>query len=165
MNVKESNTGQIAVKIATNGENKNTRGLKCDWHEFCKFVGIWSITAIILFFALMIITFIESPNNIINNTIKKVDTLNMMFSLVLSALLEQIWSKNSRGGLYSFTLGMEGLLTIIGGMLFVAYSIVEILNPKHDLLRSSFTLNIIYIIISTIVVLMGFFSRAISKNV
>lgn len=168
MSTEEKTTGQIAVKIATKGENENTGKpvYHCDWHEFGKFVGIWVITAAVLFGALLIITIVKESNNIIYDTIKEIDTLNMMFSLVLSALLEQIWSKTKedKSGLYNFTLGMEGLLTIMGGMLFVAYSIIRIINPNNRLLQLSFELNVGYIICSTIVVLLGFFSRAIYEK-
>lgn len=89
----------------------------------------------------------------------------MMFSLVLSALLEQIWSKNGKGWLYSFTLGVEGVLTLMGGMLFMAYSITRIITLDNLLLSMSFELNAGYIIASTIVVLLGFLSRAIDEKI
>lgn len=168
MNVKEKGIGQIAVKVASKGEYGNIGKPKygCDWHEFGKFVGIWIVTEFVLFAALLIITIVGDSENIMHDTIKGEDTLNMMFSLVLSALLEQIWSKNKNNGngLYSFTLCVEGILTIIGGMLFVAYSIMQIVNPCNRLLQWSFWLNVIYIICSTIFVLLGFLSRAIREE-
>lgn len=167
MNTEEKAMGRIAVEVATNGESKNIGRPRygCDWHELGKFIGIWIITAVVLFGSLMIITIVRGSINIICDTIKEVDALNMMFSLVLSALLEQIWSKNGRGGLYSFTLGVEGVLTIVGGMLFMAYSIIRIISPDNQLLQLSFEINIGYIIVSIIVVLLGFFSRAIHEKI
>lgn len=163
MDTKEITAGQLALKVATNGENKNIGEFKysCDWHDFFKFVGIWIITSTVLFCALIIITIVNGSSNIIYDTIKDTNTLNIVFSLVLSALLEQIWSKNGKTGLYDFTLGFEGVLAIIGGMLFMAYSIVQTLTLTNKLLQLSFYFNVGYIIISTIVVLMGFFSRSI----
>lgn len=167
MGTEEKDMGHIAVGVATAGENRNIgRAVYyCKWNEFWKFVGIWIVTAVVLFVALLLITIVSGSDQIIHDTIKEVDTLNMMFSLVLSALLEQIWSKNSQGGLYNFTLGAEGGLTVIGGMLFIAYSIVEQTDADNVLMQLSFELNVGYIIISIIVVLLGFFSRAIHEKI
>lgn len=167
MNTEDKSIGKIAVEVATKGESGDigNSGYICDLNEFWKFVGIWLVTAAVLFFALLLITIVSGSGKIIRDTIKEVDTLNMMFSLVLSALLEQIWSKNGKGGLYSFTLGVEGGLTIIGGMLFMAYSIVEKTDADNLLLQLSFELNVGYIIISIIVVLLCFVSRAIREKI
>lgn len=164
---EEKDMGQIAVQKVTAGEKSNTGRPRytCNWQEFGKFVIIWIITATILFFALFCITIVRGSDYIIYDTIKEVDTLNMMFSLVLSALLEQMWSKNGKGGLYKITLATEGGLTIAGGMLFMAYSIVEITDMDNQLKQMSFEINMGYIIISIIVVLLGFFSRAIREKV
>lgn len=165
MDTKEKDMGQIAVKIASSGEKRNIGRpvYVFDWKEFGKFVGIWMITACVLFVALLFITIAHGSKNVIFETIREVNTLNMMFSLVLSAFLEQMWSKNGKSGLYSFTLGVEGGLTIIGGMLFVAYSIVEE-DQGNQLMQLSFGLNMGYIMISIIVVLLGFISRAIREK-
>ena len=167
MGTEDKPIGQIAVEVATKGEGTNIGNpvYYCKWNEFWKFVGIWIATAVVLFAALLLITIVSGSDKIIQDTIKEVDTLNMMFSLVLSALLEQIWSKNSQGWLYNFTLGAEGGLTVIGGMLFMAYSIVEQTDADNGLMQLSFELNVGYIIISVIVVLLGFFSRAIYEKI
>ena len=164
---KNAEMGEVAVSVATKGESQEARRpkIRCDWSEFGKFVGIWLLTATILFGALIIITVVKGSTNVIKDTIKEVDTINMTFSLVLSALLEQIWSKNgNKGKLYNFTLGVEGFLTIIGGMLYVAYSIVKTTAPDNELLKKAYEFNIAYIIVSIIVVILGFFSRALSEK-
>lgn len=163
LSTEDKTAGEIALEVATKGENKNTGRLKfgLNLRAFGKFVGIWLITALVLLGALVFITIVRGSSNILHDTIKEVDALNMMFSLVLSALLEQIWSRAANGGkLYNITLGVEGVLTVLGGMLFVAYSIVKITDPVNQLLKFSFELNLGYIIISTITVLLGFLSRA-----
>lgn len=169
MDIKEKGIGQIAVKVASKGENENIGNptCYCDWHEFGRFVGIWSITTAILFCALLLITTVSNSEKIVQDTIKSVDTINMMFSLVLSAFLEQIWSKTKDNGnwLYSFTLGMEGFLTIIGGMLFVSYSITKMTDNDNQLLQVSFGVNVGYVVFSILVVLAGFYSRAIRKKI
>lgn len=164
---EEKDMGHIAVGVATAGENRNIgKPVRvCDWRELGKFVSIWMITAVILFVALLFITIVRGSHNVIYDTIKNVDTLNMMFSLVLSAFLEQMWSKNGKGWLHSFTLAVEVVLTVIGSMLFVTYSIVEITDAENRLLQLSFGLNVGYIIFSIIVVLMSFFSRAIHEKI
>lgn len=162
LSAEEKSAGQIAVEVATKGETENIGRPKYGfkWNDFGKFVGIWLIIAIVLLGALVFVTIVRGSSNVFRDTIKEVDTLNMMFSLVLSALLEQIWSKpTNSGNLYNVTLGVEGVLTILGGMLFMAYSIVKITDPTNQLLQYSFNLNIVYIIASTVVVLLGFLSR------
>ena len=166
MGTNEKMTGQIAVAVATKGEKANSggSGYEPDWQKFGKFVGIWLVTAAVLSAALIIITVVKGSPDIVRDTIREVDALNMMFSLVLSALLEQIWSKEaSKSWLHSLTLGLEGVLTIVGGMLFVAYSILKITDPQNQLILYNFELNVGYIVASTIVVLLGFYSRAIHE--
>lgn len=167
MGTEEKDMAQIALEVASDGENRNTGkpGYTCNWRELGKFVGIWFITATILFFALLVITIVDGSHNILRDTIKNVDTLNMMFSLVLSALLEQMWSKREGGSLYGAALYAEVGLTVIGGMLFMAYSIVEITDKGNQIRQLSFELNVGYIVFSTIVVLLGFVSRALREKV
>ena len=83
--------GHIAVEIATQGENSNTASLKIslDWNVFLHYIGIWLVTWLILFMSLMIITIANGGENIISDTIETIDMLNMSFSLILSAMLEQ----------------------------------------------------------------------------
>lgn len=118
------------------------------------------------FFALIIITIAKCKTNLnvtdlIGNTIKTIDMLNMSFSLVLSAMLEQIWNKEStKNSFYKIMLGCEVLLTVLGGMLYVAYSIVD---SKNQLLQQSFGINLGYVIASSIVVALGFLSRSLRR--
>ena len=158
--------GQIAVKVATKGENEGIGKTKyvCNWKEFGKFVGVWFITAIVLFSALLIITVVRGSKDIIYDTIQEVDTINMMFSLVLSALFEQIWSKKGSSWLYNITLGAEMAMAFIGCMLFLTYSIIQIF-PDNQLVMMAFEVNIGYIIMSTVVILLGFYSRAIYEAI
>ena len=127
MDTEEKDVGQIAIEVATKGEDASIGKLKyvCDWKKFGRFVGVWVITAIVLFSALLIINVATESENIIYETIRGVDTINMMFSLVLSALFEQIWSKKGSHWLYNITLGAEMAMAFIGCMLFLAYSIIE----------------------------------------
>ncbi len=169
MNTRDASMGAVAVNIATNGENTNINKIrfKVDWNEFGHFIGIWIVTWLILFFALIIITIAKCKSNLneadlIFDTIKTIDMLNMSFSLVLSAMLEQIWSKEStRNSFYKIMLGCEVFLTILGGMLYVAYSIVD---SKNQLLQQSFQINLGYVIASSIVVTLGFLSRSLVKK-
>ena len=165
MDTKDTAIGTVAVKIATNGENIHTGRvrLKVNWDEFLHFIGIWAVTWLILFCTLVIITIANNEKQFIRDTIKTVDMLNMSFSLVLSAMLEQIWSKEStRNQLHRTMLGFEVFLTIIGGMLYVSYSIVSVGN---QLLQKSFELNLGYAIASSVIVALGFLSRSLDKKV
>lgn len=170
MNTRDASMGAVAVDIATNGEDANVNkvNFKVDWSEFWHFIGIWIVTWVILFFALIIITIAKcgtnlNETNIIGETIKTIDMLNMSFSLILSAMLEQIWSKEStRNSFYKIMLGCEVCLTIFGGMLYVAYSIV---NQGNQLLQKSFEINLGYVIATSIVVALGFLSRSLVKKV
>lgn len=170
MDTRDTSMGTVAVEIATNGEDTNVGNVhfKLDWSEFGHFIGIWIVTWLILFFALIIITIAKCKTNIdeidiIGDTIKTIDMLNMSFSLILSAMLEQIWSKEStRNSFYKIMLGCEVCLTILGGMLYVAYSIVDL---NSQLLQKSFEINLGYVIASSIVVALGFLSRSLVKKI
>lgn len=165
--LEEEELGNYAVRVATEGETKNIGKPKvtCDVSQFGKFLGVWVVTAVVLFASLMIIILVKGSSDIIHDAIQGVDALNMMFSLVLSALLEQIWSKkDSSGLLYNITLGVESILTITGAMLFIAYSIVEITSPENILLVQSFKINVGYIVASVAVVVLGFLSRAMVEK-
>lgn len=102
---------------------------------------------------------------IIYDVIKGVDALNMAFSLVLSALLEQMWSRGKDSNLlYKITLGAEGFLVLLGGMVFIAYSILKEIQPQNQLFSIAFGVNLIYIIGSTITVILGFWSRTLKEE-
>lgn len=165
MDTRENDIGAVAVDIVTNGENSNVSKVhyEIDWKEFGHFIGIWAITWLILFCALIIITIANGGTALISDTIKTIDMLNMSFSLVLSAMLEQIWSReSSKKSFYKIMLGCEICLTVLGGMLYVAYSIVDKNNP---LLQSSFDINLGYVIASSVVVALGFLSRSLVKRI
>ena len=164
MKYSKRNMEKHAMEIISRGEKENIGKVRsqCDFREFGKFVGIWLVTAIVLFGSLVIITVVKGSLDVFRDTIKEVDALNMMFSLVLSALLEQIWSKEAdKSWLYSITLGIEGILTLIGAMLFMAYSIIKITDPQKKKLQKSFELNVGYIIVSVSIVILGFLSRSL----
>jgi len=59
-----------------------------DFKEFWHFIGIWLLTWTILFRFLLIITLVKGSSDLLKDTIKEIDMLNMSFSLVLSAFLE-----------------------------------------------------------------------------
>lgn len=165
MDTRDTTMGEVAVEIATQGENTNVGKLRfvLDWKEFGHFIGIWVVTWLVLFMALIIITIAKGGVDLIRDTIRTIDMLNMSFSLILSAMLEQIWSKESvRNSFYKIMLGCEICLTIFGGMLYVAYSIVEATNP---LLGKSFEINLGYAIASSVVVALGFLSRSLVKKI
>lgn len=64
MSTKEETIADVAVKIASSGENVNIqknlklKKTKYDKKEFFHFVGIWFVTAIILFSSLVLIKII-----------------------------------------------------------------------------------------------------------
>ena len=164
MNTRDTKMGTVAVEIATQGENTNVgkQGIGLDWGEFWHFIGIWLATWLILLGALIIITIAKGGTDLIRDTVKTIDMLNLSFSLILSATLEQIWSKESaKNSFYKITLGCEICLTFFGGMLFMAYSLLEKTNP---LWNNSFEINLGYAIASSIVVALGFFSRSLVKK-
>lgn len=156
--------GATAVEVATNGESTNVKvHLRIDWNVFLHFMGIWVVTWMILFCALIVITIANGGMRLIADTIKTVDMLNMSFSLILSAMLEQIWSKEStKNSFHKMMLGCEILLTILGGMLYVAYSIVD---KGNQLLQKSLQINVGYIVASSVVVALGFLSRSLVKEI
>ncbi len=96
---------------------------------------------------------------------KEIDALNIMFSLVLSVLLEQMLNRtyiNSKRN--DMILISEVALAVIGGIVYTVYSILKVTDHDNQLLQSTFDINIAYIIVSTIIVISGYHSRGY-KNI
>ena len=60
--------------------------------------------------------------------------------------------------LYRVTLGCELVLTILGGILYVAYSIVD---KSNQLYADALSINSVYVTVSVISVVLGFLSRSL----
>lgn len=60
--------------------------------------------------------------------------------------------------LYRVTLGCELVLTILGGILYVAYSIVD---KSNQLYADALSINSVYVTVSVIIVVLGFLSRSL----
>lgn len=157
--------GAMAVEIVTQGEETNDTKKKVTLNrqKFGQFMGIWLLTWVMLFVALFIVTFAKSKGDVFREAIQSIDMLNMSFSLILSAMLEQIWSKNNvQGFLYEVTKGCEIAFVFVGGMLYIAYSMA---SENSQLLQKAFEMNLGYTIISAIIVILGFLTRSLDSVV
>lgn len=155
--------GHKAVKHVEEGENRN-KGKphkRVNWRGVGRFAASWFVVAIIMFVLVILLTIVKGSTNIIVDAISSIDTMNIMFSLVLSAFLEQASNKERDSGfLYDATLTSEGVLTLVGAVIFMCYSLLKDIAPSNQLLQMSFVINLIYIGFSILIVFLGFISRS-----
>ena len=140
--------------------NKRKRKIpKFDWKEFWHMSTIWFLSGVIIFIVLIAITMAESSQNIWIDVIKKIDTLSLMFSLVLSALMEQMWN-NKKSAAYKFTQVFGIIIAVIGLVLYLLFSILNIYNENNSYLQNIYGINLGYIIVSVVYVMVSFIARA-----
>lgn len=155
-----STTGKKAVDLIEQGERAvPVKTRRFNWEEFWHLFMGWFISAIVIFAVLFGLTMAEKSEDLVRDVILRLDTLSLMFSLVLSAGLEQMWN-NKKHWKYKMTQYGELALALIGLILYLVYSLMYILDANNPYLQSRFYVHLFYIIVSTIVVVGGFVARA-----
>lgn len=158
-NIHMKNVDMHAVNIIEQGEKEYHPKISLfDWSEFLHLSITWFVGAFAIFAVLFALTMVERSNNLIKDVILRLDTLSLMFSLVLSAGLEQVWN-NKNHWKYKLTQYGELTLAFIGLVLYTVYSTMYILDPQNPYLQDRFGVHLCYIIISTILVITGFVIR------
>lgn len=148
------------VKKRSNKEHRNV-----NWDEFIHLLLTWLISLFAIAGVLVILSLEEQSTDLFHDVINRIDTLSLMFSLVLSAALEQIWN-HKKSKLFQYTLAAE-LILVIGGLIwYLVCSIHEIqqkdpnftgnINPVYI---ERFWIHAIYIALSIFCVIIGFLSR------
>lgn len=164
--VRHVEQGEDAVK--TNSVKKSI----FDKEEFIRSVATYIAIAGLMFFALALLTLFNTGTNAFwTNLFQKIDTLNLMFSLVLSAALEQMWN-NKRELKYKITMILEVVLSVFGFIWFFARSFAEIMishksaettyvfEPFFQNSNNMLWFNVLYIVVGAIVIVCGFAFRA-----
>lgn len=176
IDVKESKISKIALEQVEeredSDESANNNKSNWDWEELFHSASVYVFIIILMVVGLAIITlFNTGTDKFLLNLLKRNDTLNLMFSLILSAALEQLWN-NKRELKYKITLLLELLLTIVGFIWYIVRSIAEIiiLNKAEGALyafesfflndQNMFMLNVFYIIFGFVVIICGFVVKA-----
>lgn len=155
-----SSTGMQVVDLVEQGEQtEHTKKAVFDWEEFWHLFFGWLISALVIIVVLFVLTMAERSKDLLRDVILRLDTISLMFSLVLSAGLEQVWN-NKKQWKYKLTQYGELTLALIGLVLYLSYSLMYILDPKNPYLQARFGVNLLYIITSTVVVIAGFVARA-----
>lgn len=166
------NTARHAVTQVARGENdvsskpiNHKIGKKriIDWSEFWHLFISWFISGLIIFMVLVILTMAEKSTDLWKDIVIKVDTISLVFSLVLSAGLEQVWNNKKRWK-YKLTQIGELTLAILGLVLYMAYSLWEIYDPCNPYYLDRFEFNMLYIVLSLICVVIGFMMRAMIEQ-
>lgn len=155
-----STTGRKAVDLVEQGEKAaTTKARGFNWEEFWHLFLGWFISAAVILTVLVGLTMAEKSEDLVKDVILRLDTLSLMFSLVLSAGLEQVWN-NKKHWKYKLTQYGELTLALIGLVLYLVYSLMFILDSTNPYLQSRFGVHLSYIIVSTVVVVGGFAARA-----
>lgn len=92
----------------------------------------------------------------LTNFIKDSSLVNIVFSLVLSSLLEVLFNTTRKKPIENKSIivrkeiGLFSLLAsaLLGFLLYSIYAIVSALNPENDIFKAAFVINIIYYIFS-----------------
>lgn len=153
-----------AVKHVSDGEarkfvNNKISHRKIDWKEFAHLFTSWFICGIVICAVLMILTMSEKSDDLFKDMVIRIDTISLMFSLVLSAGLEQVWNIK-KDWKYKFSQIAELVLAIVGLIMYLAYSLWDIYDPQNLYYKDRFWMNLIYIVLSFICVVIGFIMRA-----
>ena len=131
-----------------------------DWQEFWHLFISWGTSGLIIFIVLLILTMSDRSDNLLYNTIIRIDTISLVFSLVLSAGLEQLWN-NKRQLKYKLVLIAELILATFGLILYLTYSLWAIYDPSNPYFTERFGVNLLYIIFTIICAAVGFVTRAL----
>lgn len=136
-----------------------------DWDEFMHLSLTWVISAVAIATVLLILALEEGSEDLFHDIINRIDALSLMFSLVLSAALEQIWNhKDSK--MFQCTLAGE-LILVIGGLVwYLVCSIheIQLRDPSSKVnvdpvFIERFRVHAAYIVLSIVCVFVGFFAR------
>lgn len=166
------NTARHAVMQVTKDENyvsskpvihKISKRKIIDWPEFWHLFISWFISGLIIFIVLVILTMAERSTNLWEDIVVRIDTISLVFSLVLSAGLEQVWNNKKRWK-YKLTQVGELALAILGLVLYLAYSLWAIYDPQNPYYVDRFGFNIFYIALSVACVVIGFIMRAMVEQ-
>lgn len=130
-----------------------------DLQEFMKMLMIWLACGVTIFIVLIVIEMLNDPEDLIRNVVMRTDTISLVFSLVLSAALEQIWNGKDNVK-YRVSQVIEIMLAAIGLILYTAYSFMEKLVPENSYYTGRMWVNIVYIISSILCVIFGFLMRS-----
>lgn len=149
------------ISFPNSNEEPQTRK-KFKWEEFWHLFSVWLFSATVVVTVLFMLSMVDSTRSskgLIKVVIMRLDSLSLMFSLVLSAGLEQAWN-NKKPLKYKITMLLEMALAILGLLLYLTYSILNIIAPNNPYLVSRYGVHLFYIIVSTLVVIGGFIVRA-----
>lgn len=86
---------------ADNDSQKSSIFSRVNWNEFCHLFIIWIVNAGIVFVVILGLTMFKNANNPSENLFKasvsQTDMLSLLFSLVVSAELDQAWNTEKSG--------------------------------------------------------------------
>lgn len=156
-----------SASVYENGrkDRENTFWKSINWDEFIHLSLIWLVSALLVAIVLVFLTLEEKSTNLFHDVMNRTDTLSLMFSLVLSATLEQMWNhKNSK--MHQVTLACEVLLMGIGLGWYLICSIheIQLADPEfsgyvNPVFTERFWVHTVYVILSVCCVFLGFLSR------
>ena len=160
--VMQVTRGEKGVSTKPTNHKIGRRGI-IDWPEFWHLFISWFISGLIILMVLVILTMAEESNDLWKDIVIRIDTISLVFSLVLSAGLEQVWNNKKRWR-YKLTQVGELTLAILGLVLYLAYSLWDIYDPSNKYYNDRFGFNIFYIVLSVICVIIGFIMRALIEQ-
>lgn len=146
---------KAVIKHITSGEAGKSNK-KVDWKRFIHLSSVWLASMFILFAVSFSLEVIRESKNLISDVILRVDTLSLMFSLVLSIILDKLWDERNYG--QKGILIVQFVIFSVGLLCYIMYSLLEITNSQNIYFQSQSRLpvHISYILLSTVVAFIGF---------
>ena len=163
--LKNSSSGIAAVRHIEEHEQRRLDKRfwqRIDWKEFFHMLVIWLFGAVVILTVLVAITMTDNPEDIVQSVIERLDTLSLMFSLIFSATLEQLWYDEKRAA-YRFSMFAELYLSVLGLIFYLLFSVLEKTMPYNIFYLARYNFNLFYIIAVVFVVVSGFIVRAYKR--
>ena len=133
-----------------------------DWKEFFHMLIIWLAGAVVILTVLVASTMTDAPTDIVHSVVERLDTLSLMFSLIFSATLEQLWYDEKKAA-YRVALFAELYLSVLGLIFYLVFSVLEKTMPDNIYYLGRYHFNLFYIVAVVFVVVSGFVARAYKR--
>lgn len=137
----------------------NRRVIVLNTNRFTYYLKIMLATSIVVFaFNLFALFIINGLDGLFQKVISDSSSINLLFSLALSSLLESFFATNNEINsriqkIRNNSTAILGILVLIGIILNFSYTILSVKDNENELFVYSFNINITYIIFTSLAIL------------
>lgn len=165
INESTPNAHSDYLSPADDDSQKSSILSRVNWNEFCHLFIIWIVNAGIFFVVILGLTMFKNANNpsedLFITSVSQTDMLSLLFSLVVSAELDQAWNTEKSGIQHKLVFFAEFFLSFLGMVLYLIFSALHIFIPENTPYQSNqFCVNLSYLIAVVLTVIFGFLVRS-----